>query len=233
VRAARGVPAKWPLIDPSCPIIMDAAALHASRIPVRAPAVAATDSGRRAPALAGGIRMRQRRTMRGSAPLLARIVRRRLARRPTSANRKVSPTHLRHGRASSRRHPGGVAARRRCGITACLQNGAPSPIRAPAVAAGPRAVGRHAARYATEPGTRQVSPDATAPRACRPRSGIPVRRYQTRACIVQPACEPKWLKARICVGQHLYKLVIFNLLNRGAGGRVDNEPDASSFIRND
>jgi len=230
---------------------MDAAALHASRIPVRAPAVAATDSGRRAPALAGGIRMRQRRTMRGSAPLLARIVRRRLARRPTSANRKVSPTHLRHGRASSRRHPGGVAARRRCGITACLQNGAPSagrhrrkpwtrappappiPIRAPAVAAGPRAVGRHAARYATEPGTRQVSPDATAPRACRPRSGIPVRRYQTRACIVQPACEPKWLKARICVGQHLYKLVIFNLLNRGAGGRVDNEPDASSFIRND
>ncbi len=32
------IPVEWPLADPSCPTIMDAAALRAPRIPIRTPA---------------------------------------------------------------------------------------------------------------------------------------------------------------------------------------------------
>jgi len=83
---------------------------------------------------------------------------------------------------AARRHPGEVAARWRSQDhghengtpidNAQVMDAAPSLRQAPARAAD---IGRREARYATQPAHAEVLPDATAPRACRLRVGVPVK----------------------------------------------------------
>jgi len=149
------------------------------RIPIRPPAVAATDGGRRAPgALTAGA---------GCASALCRQNR--------LATRKYRPAHLRRGRAGCASTSRRSGARRRSWVTGTKIVRHPPTGLAPIIDAsalrtariahpraggrgdGQRAVGggsgpRAAKRVIRQP---EVSPGAPAPRACRLRVGVPAK----------------------------------------------------------